>query len=476
YMSVQDVAGAGKGPVPIYLGFDQYPEDPLGQLLPEGFANTIARSDRTVYLGQDHEPSNEGQFGFRLDYYADWLNGGTEMSLYGMNIHSRLPYFSSNAAIKGCYDISAFYPDPNAGGSVFGPCQTLYGLDENNPDDAKKIYADYAVPVGSIRPFLEYPEDIHIFGASFNTTIGDWSLAGEVTYSPNQPAQVSVVDVVYAAEQPAFPDTPAGNGMGGVPNNYGIGRMNVPTNRVYIPDYIETVYRRGNGLYDTDVKNRVQAGDYIRGYERLQVGQVSFTGIRIFSGSNWIRADQILVVGEVAAVRVFDMPSIDLVQFEGASGRNLHYSMGQSEYNPGRDGVPGPVEYDDDGNVIIPTPANGGRIVGPLDVANPERASRKNFATDYAWGYRARVTATYNDVISGIDFTPGVEIWHDVHGTSIYPAQDFVEGRIQTTFSNEFKFTESSTAMLRYVMFSGGGYRNTRIDRDYVELSFTNTF
>jgi hypothetical protein len=257
--------------------------------------------------------------------------------------------------------------------------------------------------------------------------------------------------VTYAALQPAFPDTPENGGFGSAPNMFFI---QAPTNRVYIPDYVETLYRGHD----------VEAGDYVQGYERLKVGQISLTGIRIFSGSNFLHADQILFVGELAAVRVFDLPSIDKLQFEGGTGRNLHWGIAQTDYDPNAPyaGTPEYGYFD--------------RQVSPLDTANPEHASRKDFASAFAWGYRARLTATYNDVFYGVGLVPGIEIWHDVHGTSISPGQDFVEDRIQTTVSNEFKFTQNFSGLARYVIFSGGGYRNLRIDRDYAELSFTYAF
>ena len=462
YMSVSNVANAGNGPTPIYLGSFS-PEDPLGQFQPASEDSPYVLGSRTAYLLGPHygDPHNGGQFGFRLDTYLDWLNGGTELSFYGMNIHSRLPYFSAYAAEKSCFDAAAFY---QAGMSAaFAPCATMYGI--HSPTtigpqfDAARLHT---FPINTMRPFLEYPEDIHIMGMSFNTTAGNWSLAGEATYSPNQPAQVSVVDVAYAALQPAFPDTPPGYGygqgnppsvFGGARGWFGSGTI-IPTNQVFIPDYLETQYRH----------HKVQAGDYVQGYERLQVAQLDLTAIRIFSGSNWIRANQILFVGEVAGIKVFNMPERHSLQFEGGTGRETHYSVGNSEWTPTEP--------------CAGTYANNylDGCINQLDVANPERASGKDFADSFAWGYRFRLNATYDDVWHGIGMTPGVEVWHDVMGTSISPGQDFVQGRIQATYSNEFKFSQNFTGLLRYAMFAGAGYRNVRNDRDYAEMSFTYSF
>lgn len=452
YMSVSDVANCGNGPTPVYLGAGNYPEDPNNQMVAAGLEESFTSNKRTTYLlDKDYgKPHNGGQFGLRLDYYADWLNGGTELSAYGMNIHSRLPYFSAYAANQSCIEL---------GGQ--GQILSRAGCSLDVSTLAKATaYQDAQTPLDTIRPFLEYPEDIHIFGASFNSTLGNWSLAGEMTYSPNQPAQVSVVDVAYAALQPALPDPPGPPGahdhVGALIPGAELGNITAfPSNRVTIPDYLETVYRH----------HKVQAGDYIQGWERLRVGQVSLTGIRIFSGSNWIDANQILFAGEIAGIRVFGMPERHSLQFEGGAGSETHYSIGQAEYDPKAPGMGTAANSYTDRTVI-----------SPLDVANPVRASGKDFADSFAWGYRFRLNATYDDVWHGIGMTPGLEVWHDVMGTSISPGQDFVRGRIQATFSNEFKFSQSFTSLLRYQMFAGGGYRNNRIDRDYAEVSFTYSF
>ncbi|GAK45229.1 conserved protein, partial [Tepidicaulis marinus] len=47
--------------------------------------------------------------------------------------------------------------------------------------------------------FLEYPEDIKLFGFSFNTTIGDWGVQGETSFRPNQPLQLDTDQLTLAA-------------------------------------------------------------------------------------------------------------------------------------------------------------------------------------------------------------------------------------------------------------------------------------
>ena len=51
---------------------------------------------------QDRRASDQGQYGFKLTYFAEELNNGTEFSFYFMNYHSKLPYFSTYATAASC--------------------------------------------------------------------------------------------------------------------------------------------------------------------------------------------------------------------------------------------------------------------------------------------------------------------------------------------------------------------------------------
>mgnify|MGYP006145016169 CR=1 FL=1 len=47
-----------------------------------------------------------------------------------------------------------------------------------------------ALPIDTIQAQLQYPENITLYGFSFNTTIGDLALQGEIAYRPRAPLQV----------------------------------------------------------------------------------------------------------------------------------------------------------------------------------------------------------------------------------------------------------------------------------------------
>ena len=51
---------------------------------------------------------------------------------------------------------------------------------------------------------LTYPEDLKLFGLSFNTTYGNYSFQGEFAYRPDLPLQVSLADLAFAAMGPTL--------------------------------------------------------------------------------------------------------------------------------------------------------------------------------------------------------------------------------------------------------------------------------
>jgi hypothetical protein len=110
-------------------------------------------------------PSDSGQYGASLRWFLENL-GGTELGFYYLNYHSRLPVVSGTTIEK--------------------------------------------VPPGFTNSYwTEYPEDIHLFGVSFNSNIGTWSLSGEVSYRPNLPLQFDDVEVLFAGLTPLNPLLPS---------------------------------------------------------------------------------------------------------------------------------------------------------------------------------------------------------------------------------------------------------------------------
>ncbi len=116
----------------------------------------------------DRDARDSGQWGTAFRYFSDELN--TEFGAYFMNYHSRTPIFSASSPSQAVYNTA------NALGSL-GPL----------------------VVAGNSSYFMEYPEDIRLYGLSFSTTLPEgtaWS--GELSYRPNAPVQINSTDILYA--------------------------------------------------------------------------------------------------------------------------------------------------------------------------------------------------------------------------------------------------------------------------------------
>lgn len=117
------------------------------------------------YVGRlgDEDARDSGQWGLALRWYSPELND-TEFGFYAMNYHSRTPILSYVAGAPGLYTVE------NAStGELTG------------------------------KYFLEYPEDIRLYGLSFSTNVGSTAVSGELSYRPNMPMQINTTDLTVAS-------------------------------------------------------------------------------------------------------------------------------------------------------------------------------------------------------------------------------------------------------------------------------------
>jgi hypothetical protein len=199
--------------------------------------------DAGIYAtrGTDEMPSDNGQFGVAFKYYAESLNA-TEFGLYYMNYHSRLPYASAEA---GAYN-TAPINNPSTG----DPLPFIPGVDAYNP-----------------HYHTVYPEDIQLFGLSFNTTVSEWAVSGEVSHRLDMPLQINGADLLASAllDADASPLT--------------------------------TEYRKAN------------IGDTVDGFERFDYSQAQLTFIKFFDKA--LGTDRITAVAELGYGHVWDLDESD---------------------------------------------------------------------------------------------------------------------------------------------------------------------
>lgn len=443
FMSTSDIGGGGDYAV---IAEGQFPEDPDFVGVPQGTLGLISSSSASVPIMPESygEPRDGGQYGVSLRGYLPDFYHGVEWGLYFLNYHSRLPYGSIYATDAGCWREASNLVGAIAACGLFNGSLTGIGLDAIVPPELLDLIGSDGtfsgtlgglgkepVPLDTLKVFLDYPEDIRMFGVSFNTTVGLWSLAGEYSYRPNLPAQVHLQDLVFAGVNPVFPRQEIV-----IP-----GVATIPTAQSAVPNFIESRYRRNSNI---------QPNQLIRGWEALQVGQLSLTGIRIFSSSNPIGADQIILITEAGFTHVMDMPGLHEMQFDGGGANATHAGPGAD--GSGSGGVP-------DTRRIAPTQQTRG------------------FADDFAWGYRVLARLEYNDFIPGVPtWRPILAFFHDVDGVSIAPMQNFIEGRRQFVVGSQFEFSQSLSTTVLYQGFFGGGDLNKLDDRDHLSLSLVYTF
>lgn len=287
YFSTSDFAGLGGSHV--FLAFGSFSDVDA----PPFWAGTMTRPFMGVPRGDDREPSDGGQYGVAVRFFADKL-AGTEFGLYYVNYHSRLP------AVNG----------------VTGTLQGAGAAQAAAQAAAGRIYQFYKVPPGAspavdaaaqqagtaaatdayaatARYFFEYPEDIRMYGLSWNASLGATGIAfqGEISHAQDKPFLVDDVELLFASLAPISPGLAA-------------------TNQVF----------RGNPGFGTE----------LAGYRRFDATQLQFTLTKALGPM--IGADQGVFLIEPAITHVSGMPSKDELRFEGpgtyTSGNPIHAGPG----------------------------------------------------------------------------------------------------------------------------------------------------
>lgn len=140
----------------------------------------------------DRDARDGGQFGVAFRYMFEPLD--TEFGAYFMNYHSRAPIFSGKGGAASAYSANNLVARLMANGLTQGQAVAL----------APTLLP--LVVAGNSSYYVEYPEDIRLYGLSFSTTLPTgtaWS--GEVSYRPNAPVQLNTTDILYSGLTPLDP-------------------------------------------------------------------------------------------------------------------------------------------------------------------------------------------------------------------------------------------------------------------------------
>ena len=443
YFSVTDYAGPGAEKAVIALpGLD------LGDmgLTPEKnpfavFSGTSVASAFSAVTGEDddflialrdedHEPDDSGQWGIALRYLAEALND-TEFGFYYMNYHSRLPVVGARtgmamdagaglAVAGGIRQSKAAAVRELLHASTGGQCQPGSQVPVCKEAEARiAALVDGAAQAAGIDAyaenghyFLEYPEDIQLFGVSLSTELGasGWALQGEYSYRRDAPLQFAERKVFADALAP-FTGLPAcieRKVLSGVPQADAPGAC--------IAEFAAA------RLYNADTV----------GYTLRNVSQIQTTATRVF-GPN-LGADGVVFLAEAALMHVHDMPG-----GKGVAAEDL-----------------GP------GDMPLESPAGGTHAEGEAD------------ADATSWGYRLAARLDYNNAIGAVNLYPYAQFLHDVNGNSPAPAGPFVEGRTALTIGLRADYLSRWEADIGYTRYAGKG--TELADRDFISASVKYSF
>ncbi|WP_165675784.1 DUF1302 domain-containing protein [Metapseudomonas otitidis] len=132
-----------------------------------------ARAIQVADVGSDLNAKNDGQYGLAFRYIAEELNS-TEFGFYYVNYHSKEP--TIYADLNGYQGVNVAGLAPMVGGVLSAAGLATIDL------------------LGNIQARREYAEDVRMFGTSFNTTINETSVFGELAYRPNMPIGIATTN------------------------------------------------------------------------------------------------------------------------------------------------------------------------------------------------------------------------------------------------------------------------------------------
>mgnify|MGYP000005580088 CR=1 FL=1 len=415
YLAGNDFAGEGGSFNNIQLGFSGNPDIDADTLLTQlnelGSALKMGASPAAIgqaYLAYPtkvavreqsdaahNDADDQGQFGLKLTWFAADLNE-TEFSLYHINYHSQRPLVAGVTS-----DFS-----PEAIAADLALLASPGGITRDNLADLRAF----------TKSRFDYPEDIKLYGFSFNTTVGETAIAAEIAYREDEPLQIDDVELLYTG----MPEQLANAGLR--PDLGGISQLN-------------------------NIGRNVGPGETALGYLLSDTWQAQMTASHVFGPK--FGTDNFIVLGEAGYVKIMDFPDPSVIRLN----------------SPGTARTPSlePV-LDAQGNVISDRAGlHTGVSNGPE--TNP-------FATSGAWGYRLLAVADYNNIFAGFNLRARATFAHDVNGTTPDPLFLFLEDRKSANVAFTFDYLSKWSVTASYSSFWGGlGTTNALADRDFVSFN-----
>ncbi|PKO90559.1 MAG: DUF1302 domain-containing protein [Betaproteobacteria bacterium HGW-Betaproteobacteria-12] len=261
----------------------------------------------------------------------------------------------------------------------------------------------------------EYPEAIKAFGVSASTNILGWSVAGEVSTRRDVAVQIDGNDLLLS----------------------GLGAAGAIAPGVSIP-----FGPYGNGAVSSAGLNG--GNGYLPGYERANIHQLQVNAVK--AGNRLLGGDQFIFIAEAG----FQWNNLSI-----GGANDLRYNRAFI-FGPGSDARYG-------GNTCtsgLNTTAAG--------------CDTDGYVTNFAWGYRAKLDVTYNDVFSGVSVTPSVFWSHDVKGNSA--DSQFLEDRMALGLGAKFSYQKKYTVDVGATFFNKDAKYDPLRDRGFYYVTLNAAF
>lgn len=405
---------------------------------------------------------DQGQYGVKGSYYADWLNDGTDMGLYYLNFHSNLPIGTFSAAKS---EFTALDGTTQISNAATGCANALVAVGAV-PNVATALAA---APAGSCLAgsplaglallggastkgsVVQYVEDIHMLGFSFNTTLADFlggsAFSGELAFSPNMPFQVadpeinaSDLDQAKLSQAVAYIVANPGNTLG---------QLNTYLNSIPAAPIL------------TGGRPLTTPGAHTLGYDRESVLTGQISTISTLSTSNPLTsalgADLIPVVFNIGFQY---LPSLDEHQNHLALPRSGNYhDQPLVEWALGS-GV---------GCSLLQT---------KLPVGAGNKCSDAQYATSFSSGYRLILPVQYNNAFNTAwTVTPSIQWAQDLTGYSAGPTgPGFIKGRKTITLGVAGSLQNTLNVSVNWTSSFGNKFQNLMYDKDFAQFNISYAF
>lgn len=334
----------------------------------------------------DVDAKDEGQYGLAFRYLAESLNN-TEFGVFFMNYHARKPTAGAvlgdpglalvtgstacNAAMLASGQASCAAAAGALGPAAVGGLNTIGYLD-------------------STSYFLEYEEDLQVYGFTFSTNIGETSFSGEVAYRPDAAFLPEVGDNLIAYNS--------------VYAQYLANGAALPVS--YFGDHIKAV----------DGSATLTAGEAVELTAEEDMMNVSLVTIHNFGPT----------LGMDGLTGVLELGGAWVMGIDDALSSGVDYAA---------EGALGNV------SAFVDTNADN---VPDTYMPVLSEGNRKQYLDPFAWGYRLVLAAEFNDVAAGLNLKPQIRFAHDVDGNGVVGG-NFMEDRKSATVALNAEYSGNWT-------------------------------